>query len=169
MTPDQVKTLDFVRDRIERAGFAPTQCEIAEAIGTSRPTAMQHVHQLAQLGLLRRQPHRHRGLDLADRPDLRAVGTDALRAELARRGKTMDALSDRTPRSWGGRPCAADCCEDRVGRGHLFCRDHWFAIPEDLRGAILNAFGAKDERGYGDAVAEARDFLQTGRRWGAGR
>jgi len=165
MTPNDVKVLDFVRVQIAVAGFAPTIREIGAHLGVKgRAPAHQIVDRLVREGHLNRLPHRERGLRLADTPDLRAAPTDALRAELARRGATLDALRD-APRGQfrrGAVTCAADCCQDEVRRGQLFCRRHWFLLPFSLRQDILAAFGAGDAGKYQLFVTEARDRINRG-------
>lgn len=159
MTPNQQKVLDVVRDLVD-AGIDPTFEQVARSCGVTRPAATAAVDRLVDAGFLRRIPRRHRSIALADRPDLRAVSSEQMLAELARRGRTFDAIGGyRRPSNWGGVSCAADCCQQTVRRGHLFCRDHWFALPGDLQKRILSTFGAKDAEGYEMAVTEARDRL----------
>lgn len=165
MTPNDVKVLDFVRERIAVTGFGPSIVEIGRHLGCkgkSHPHTI--VDRLVDEGYLKRIPNRARGLRLADTPDLRAAPTDALRAELARRGETFDALADR-PRGQfrrGVATCAADCCREEVRRGKLFCRRHWFLLPFSLRQDILAAFAADDEALYQLYVSEARDRIDRG-------
>ena len=160
MTPAQAKVLDAVRERID-AGLSPSQAEIGRACGVTRQAAASAVDRLVQLGHLRRLPRRDRAIALPDRPDLRTVSSDELSAELARRGKTFGAIGGyaRSMMARGAVTCAADCCQVPVRRGHLFCRDHWFKLPQDLRERILGAFGAKDHQAYEGAVTEARDRI----------
>ncbi|MEJ3957010.1 hypothetical protein WGW24_09390, partial [Campylobacter jejuni] len=40
---------------------------------------------------------------------------------------------DRPRRRAGDVSCAVDCCSTTVPRGHLFCRDHYWAISELTR------------------------------------
>ena len=163
MTPLEQRALDYVREHIARAGFAPSVRETGERIGLRSSNGAHRVlSSLVAQGLLRKTGSGARNLALADQPDLQAVPTDLLRAELARRGMTLEALQRpaRRARPAMGRDtarCAADTCCSPVQRGHLFCRPHWFSLPDDLRGRILAAFGAGDADAYQDAVAEARD------------
>jgi hypothetical protein len=170
MSPHQVQTLDFVRERIAGAGYCPTYREIAAEVGTTPSYAHRLVAELVDAGKLRRRPGARRGLELADRADLRGVPSDALRDELARRGETLGALS-REPRAYGRNPgCAADTCGAAVERGHLFCRTHWFALDRDLRDGLLTAHSrARRTRSPADASAyqalltQARDAIDGGR------
>lgn len=87
LTPNELRALDFIRDRISAQGTAPTLEEIADALGMySRSNAHRIVESLVRHGLLIKAPGRLRGLALAAGPRLFNVPTDALRAELARRG-----------------------------------------------------------------------------------
>lgn len=167
MTPQQIETLDFVRDRISETGFAPTYQEISDHFRlASKSGAYQKVEALIAAGYLRRDAGRRRGLVLVDMPDLRAVGTSALLAELARRGETIDALPTRREIAYGTqRSCAADTCGAAVQPGHLMCRDHWFALPYELREALLRTHrrarqtgSREDARDYQALVTEARDL-----------
>ena len=158
MTPTAMKALDIVRDRIETIGVPPTLGEIGHACGCSRPAARQLLRSLEDSGFVRVTPAKHRGIALADRPDLRKATTASIMAELARRGKTLEGLSGRAPVNYarGAVTCAGDACFVEVQRGMLFCREHWFSLPRELRDRILATFGAKDIDGYQDAVTEAR-------------
>lgn len=159
MTPQQLSVLDALRVRID-AGFTPSLDELGRAVGRSKTAVFKTIGELEQAGVIGRRPGKSRSLTITGRPDLRLASTEAMEAELARRGRSFRALSGSVsyaPR--GSVTCAADCCQQRVRRGHLFCRDHWFALPGDLREQILATFGAKDVPGYEQAVTEARDRL----------
>lgn len=160
MTPAQLKVLDAVRVRID-AGFTPTHAEIGRACGVTSQAVGYTLRQLVEMGHLSRHPRRHRAIALPDRPDLRTVSSEHLQAELARRGVTFGAIDGyhRPTMARGSVTCAADCCQQTVRRGHLFCRQHWFALPVDLQRRILSAFGAQDVEAYELAVTEARDRL----------
>jgi len=165
MTPLQLKLLGYLRDRLERFETAPTYEEIATELGCGKSQAWRLVDALIASGHLVRGAERQRGLRLADAPDLRGVGTETLRAELARRGLTLDALIER-PRpiaSGIAVTCAADSCGRTVERGRLFCRPHWFALAPDLREDIIQAHRRRDIEAYQAFVAEARDVADGGR------
>lgn len=165
MSPHQLQTLDFVRERIATIGVAPTQREIAQHLGKSRGAVTASIEGLVARGKLRRRSAAARGLELADLPDLRTVTTDDMRAELARRGVTMDALARPRALNYGRQAvtCAADSCHVEVRRGHLMCWDHWSQLPRALQQEILTSFGRRDEVAYGDAVRRARDLIDGGR------
>ena len=160
MTPREQEALVFIRDRIDGHGIAPTYSEIAEHLSTGKGYAHRLVEGLIAAGLVKRTPNRARGLAL-DRPNLSAVSTELLRAELARRGVTLDALESGQRRALAkcAVSCAADCCQYEVKVGQLFCRPHWFALPFWMREKITRTFGARDAEGYQQAVAEARDAI----------
>lgn len=161
MTPAQLKALDYIRD-LSSAGITPTMREIATRLDLSGPSGAKRVVDcLVDSGHLTRRPGRTRGLEIAGQPDLRVVPTEAMIAELGRRGKSLDALRGG-PRTNMGRyvaTCAADCCQIEVRRGHLFCRQHWFSLPDSLQKRILAAFGADDGDAYELAITEARDRI----------
>jgi hypothetical protein len=166
MTPLQLKILDQVREWIAVGGIEPTYQEIADGVGCARSQAFRSVAALVEAGHLTKRPG-SRGVRLADRADLRAVPSDELRGELARRGETLEALSRHRDESatGRGRPCALESCAVLVGRGQLFCRQHWFALPAELQGAVKRTWAARDERAFGQALLHARDWLErNGRR-----
>ena len=165
MTPEQLRILDFVRDRITEVGHAPTIRETATAQRLSVTGAHKIIDALVSSGKLRRTPAASRGLEVVDAIDLRGVGTSALRAELARRGETLEALpSGRGLATGTKQTCAADTCGAPVQRGQLMCRTHWFALPRDLRDDILTTHAralryrrGEDVTRYQELVAQARD------------
>lgn len=69
--------------------------------------------------------------------------------------------------------CSAEGCAATITRG-WFCKGHWFAIPEDLRRAVLDAFNAATKahcrapreeqdrlnRAYGRAFRDCQDHLR---------
>jgi hypothetical protein len=79
--------------------------------------------------------------------------------ELARRGITIGSLAETPLPTSQGAPCAYEVCSERVGRGKLFCRTHWHAIPAPIRSRIFATFGARNEKAYAAAIDAARDAL----------
>lgn len=161
MTPRELQTLDYIRLRLEN-GVQPTFREIANSLNLSGPSyAFRLVEGLIERGHLYRAPGRHRSLTLPGMPDLKAATSDALRAELARRGELIETRERHLPAYGRAASCAADTCGAAVRRGHLFCRPHWFALPHPLRDDILRAHAARDTRRYQTLVAEARDVADA--------
>jgi repressor LexA len=166
VTPRQLEVLDYVRDMITRAGFAPTYQEIADQLGIVKSKAHEHVQALVRAGKLRSPANRMRGIELVDTVDLRAVDTERLRAELARRGESLDAL-DRPQRrvfARGAVACATSCCDVEVPPGHLFCLRHWRRISPVTQSALLHAHrvatetrSAEDVSRYQEAFTKAKD------------
>ena len=69
LTERQRDVLDFISNRIEAEGVAPTLQEIADAFGfRSTASAQKHVAHLERKGFLRREKHQKRGLVLPDAP-----------------------------------------------------------------------------------------------------
>ncbi len=69
LTERQRDVLDFISNRIEAEGVAPTLQEIADAFGfRSTASAQKHVAHLERKGFLRREKHQKRGLVLPDVP-----------------------------------------------------------------------------------------------------
>lgn len=85
MTPHEKQLLEFITERINATGIAPTFREMAEALGLkSKSGAVMRVDSLVRQGYLVRRPRANRGLALNKFP-LAHVPTPALQAELARR------------------------------------------------------------------------------------
>lgn len=166
MTPLDATTLDFVRGWIERFAFSPTNAEIAEHFGITSVAAHYRVERLVEAGFLRKTRATKRGLELVDALDLRTASSARLRAELARRGEMIGALSVPERRTMARRAvtCASDGCDIEVRPGHLMCLEHWRALPHDMRGGILRAHAAArasrdadDVATYGELVRQARE------------
>ena len=164
MTPLELKVLDYVRERVA-SGVPPTleQIGVQAMGGAVKSNAYRVVSSLVSQGKLSRQRGKTRGIALADQPDLTAASTEQLKAELARRGVTLEALAVPTRMAFGRAvSCAADSCQMQVRPGHLFCRDHWFSLDRGLRDGILAAYGAKDVDRYQELVSRARDTIDCG-------
>lgn len=164
MSPQAVRALVFIREEFARTGVSPSMQAIADRLGTGKSTAFRLVDMLIGAGLVAKQPGMVRGLRVVGQPDLRTVSTDELRAELARRGLNFEGLPENLPPQNIGRTaktCAASYCRSSVQPGHLFCRPHWYALPQDLRDDIFRAFRAKDQDAYADAFSRARDITDT--------
>ena len=163
MTDLQLRTLEFIREQLAATGGSPTIAEIDGHLGTRR-RANDLVTALVRMGKLTREHGKPRSLQLAGVPDVRLIDDATLRSEAARRGFTMEGLQapQRLAFGRGAVSCASDCCQVEVPRGHLFCRPHWFDLPESLRTEILAAFRANDAARYGDAVSRARDLIDCG-------
>ncbi len=166
MTPNQQEALDFIRERIDVAQLSPTLEEIANRVRVSRAGAWKIVGALEEQGYLRRRTGKRRGIELAGRVDLRAVGTNAILAELARRGVTTGALTRPERRAFrrGDVTCAADCCDIVVKRGHAFCLGHWRSISPGTQRALLASHRQAVDSGdpvdatrYQEVFGRARD------------
>ena len=151
------QVVDLLRERIETTGSGPRYSDVGAAIGISAVAAWKHAQRAVAEGLFVKLPNGQ--LRLPGAIDLAGVPSGRLRGELARRGVTFDALEEPKLLPNEGRPCAAIFCEERVERGKLFCRHHWFQLPQRMRSAILNAWSARQMQAYGDALEAARDYL----------
>lgn len=151
------KVVDFIRERLETVCDAPSYREVGESIGISAVAAWKHAQRAIDEGIFVKLPNG--ALQLPDSVDLTGVSSGKLRGELARRGVTLDALETPKLLPNDGRPCAANFCHDRVQRGRLFCREHWFQLPHYMRSAILNAWSARQMQAYSEALEAARDYL----------
>lgn len=163
MTPLQLSAFDLIRDRLTECGYSPLASEVRMALRLrTDASARSLIDALVRMGKLKKVRGATRNLELAGVADLRGVATSALRAELARRGVSLDALAEKPVPLGQGMPCAYEHCGERVGMGKLFCRTHWFAIPAWLRDRIFKAFRAKDLAAYRDAIEEARARIARG-------
>ncbi len=70
LTTRQSNILDFIRDRLEHAGQAPTLEEIGQAMGLANVSAvLKHVRSLEAKGRLQIEPNRSRGIRLVTSAD----------------------------------------------------------------------------------------------------
>lgn len=164
MTPQQARAYDFIRDELAAAGVAPSYQEIARYLGlASKGSAHRIVDRLIDEGKLVRggAPGAARKLRLPDAPDLTVVPTEALQAELMRRGAAIGALSVRRVPMVGriGATCAHDGCGTGVKPGMLYCREHWFAIPFGVQEALKRAHATRDVQAYSYAKVLADDAI----------
>ena len=75
LTERQRDVYEFIRQRVDRDGVAPTLQEIADAFGfASTASAQKHVGLLEKKGFLRREKHQKRGLVLAAPSDPKQPG-----------------------------------------------------------------------------------------------
>lgn len=160
MTPQQLEAFDFVRDRITLTGYPPSIREIAAHLNlASHSGASRLIEALVEAGKLGRHPGKDCGLFLIGEPDLRSASLDAIRAELARRGETLESLQARAPDPTARHArCAADTCGAAVRRGHLFCLTHWRALPSDLQTGLLAAHRRGNRRHFQMLLTTARDI-----------
>jgi hypothetical protein len=159
MTPLQHRVFGMVRDILAACGSAPTTVSLDEQLGLETGTARRVVWLLIARGKLTTEDGTLRTLRLPAGPDLSSCGTDALRAELARRGETFDALQPRPVGMNEGRECAASACHERVEPGMLMCKRHWWQLPVALQRRIRSAFSGRNRAGYASAVRDAIDHV----------
>lgn len=57
--------------------------------------------------------------------------------------------------------CDAPGCQERIRRGMLMCRSHWFALPPPLRAAISSTWSNRQMAAWSANCLEARRFLST--------
>lgn len=92
LTRTQVKTLEFIRSFIASNQYAPTNTEIAHAIGSkSRGVAYRNVKALREAGLIDLTPGRHRNITLSQ--DCETLNTIPLVGRIAA-GEPIEAIND---------------------------------------------------------------------------
>lgn len=85
MTPQQQRLLDYVREYFDRSGLTPTYEEMADHLGLASKSGIKRlIEALDEQGLLLFTPKKTRSLQLP-MPNLTAVPTSVLEAEIARR------------------------------------------------------------------------------------
>lgn len=95
-TPRQAEILTFVRDYMHKHGYSPTYEEIAAEFGITKVTVFEHLTTLEERGLLHRDKHKARSLQLSDDlelPDERP-GCLQLRGRIAA-GAAIEAVENR--------------------------------------------------------------------------
>ncbi len=92
-TPRQKQILDFVTRSIDRRGFAPSIQEICDHFHlASTATVHKHLKNLAERGLLNRESHRSRALEVPSAPSPEAVDIPLLGRVAA--GVPIEAISN---------------------------------------------------------------------------
>jgi repressor LexA len=66
LTPRQLEVLKHIRRHIAANGFAPTLQELGDALSVSTVTVFEHVRALERKGLLRREKHKTRAIELVE-------------------------------------------------------------------------------------------------------
>lgn len=157
MTPRQLEVLDFLREFIAASGLSPSVRDVARRFGMGVSSAWTVIDALVDAGALVRGPDKVRNLRLADQADARAISTDAMVAELKRRGV---AVIERRNPALGrhAKTCAADTCGEAVTVGMLMCRRHWFMLPRDLQDGLRRTSGAGETARFQALLATARDI-----------
>ncbi|MEK6643853.1 MAG: transcriptional repressor LexA [Planctomycetota bacterium] len=69
-TPRQRQIVIFIRDYTHKNGYSPTYDEIAAEFDISKVTVFEHLNKLEDLGLLTKDAHKARSLQLADHVEL---------------------------------------------------------------------------------------------------
>lgn len=105
-TPRQKQILDFVTRSIDRRGFAPSIQEICDHFDlASTATVHKHLKNLAARGLLNRESHRSRALEVPSAGSVEAVEIPLLGRVAA--GVPIEAISNpdtiAVPSDWLGR------------------------------------------------------------------
>ena len=109
-TPRQKQILDFVTRSIDRRGFAPSIQEICDHFDlASTATVHKHLKNLAARGLLRRESHRSRALEVPS-PSAGASAEIPLLGRVAA-GLPIEAISN---------PDSVSIPADWLGRGERF-------------------------------------------------
>lgn len=72
LTERQEEVYDFIKDKIMNRGYGPTVREIGDAFGISSPNGvMCHLKALEKKGLITRESHMSRAIQLTDQPQLK--------------------------------------------------------------------------------------------------
>lgn len=110
LTKRQRQIYDFVRDFLDERGYAPSLEEIADHFGLSSvATVHEHLSNLETKGLLRRDPHRSRALEVT-RPGIANAVELPLLGRVAA-GVPLEAIADTE---------TIAVPEDLLGRGETF-------------------------------------------------
>lgn len=94
-TPRQSQILTYIRDYTRENGYRPTLQEIGDHLGISKVTVFEHLSVLEERGLVQRDRHKARSLELADHlelPDERPTMLPMVGRIAA--GKPIDAIEN---------------------------------------------------------------------------
>ncbi|MBI3688353.1 MAG: transcriptional repressor LexA [Actinobacteria bacterium] len=120
LTTRQRRILEVIRDSVERRGYPPSVREIGEAVGLTSTSSVAHqLSALQKKGMLRRDPHRPRAVDV------RMPGQDEPLAssEEERAARPAPAFVPVVGRIAAGRPILAEEAVEQV-----------FPLPRELVG-----------------------------------
>ena len=95
-TPKQLAILTAIRDFRKHHGYSPTMQELANQLGVSKVTVFEHVQALERKGLLDRQRHKARSLNLragVKLPTARSSGILPLVGSIAA-GRPIEAIEN---------------------------------------------------------------------------
>ena len=162
MTELQLGIYEYVRDFIVQSeGLCPSVQAISDAFDLkSKGRAKRNIDALIAMGKLSRTTARTHNLALPDTTvDLATVPSAAMRDELARRGEFPGGPALDTPT----RPCGFSSCDQRVTRGHLLCRSHYYQLPLGLRSELREHQRHGNRQAYQDAWRRACDVLEGAR------
>lgn len=137
LTARQSAILEMIRQTVAERGYPPSIREIGDAVGLASPSSVAHqLRTLEERGLLRRDPHRPRAMEL--RPDASPKKT---------RGQGLDGDSDSTAAGadaadWASTDVAADVVPiplvGRIAAGGPILADEQiesvYGLPRDLVG-----------------------------------
>lgn len=70
MTPKQLRILRFIVAYIREHSMPPTLAEIAEHLGITKVTVLDHVRAMEARGLIRRLRYTQRGIEVLRQPDV---------------------------------------------------------------------------------------------------
>jgi repressor LexA len=151
LTERQRDVLEFIEQKLDDCGVAPTLREIAERFGfASTASAQKHIALLERKGFLRREKHQKRGLVLAQRPpgassevELPLLGTIAA-------GSPIESIADPEP---------VAVPSDFIGRGdHFVLKVRGESMIEDgIHDGDLVVVQATAEAADGDMVVAMVD------------
>ncbi len=77
-TPKQLKILQAIDDCRRKEGYSPTMQELADKFGISKVTVFEHVQALERKGLLDRERHKARSLNLSARVKLPSSSSNGI-------------------------------------------------------------------------------------------
>lgn len=101
ITPKQLRILKFIRDFTEQHQYSPTLQEIADEVGVSKITVLDHLRALERRGIIRRQRYLSRSIEVAVRlSDTAPGGIELARTALPLMGRItagapLEAIENR--------------------------------------------------------------------------
>jgi len=93
LTPKQSEVLDCIRRFRVEHGYAPTLREIAETLGVSKITVLQHLRALERRGAIRRRRREARAIEICDEVTCRFTPSASVVGTIAD-GEPIEALGE---------------------------------------------------------------------------
>ena len=92
LTPRQKEVFDLIKGFVQEHGYAPTLQELADRLGVSTVTVFEHIGALVRKGVLRREKHKTRSIEIVEEEKEHAASVRLMGFIAA--GNPIEAIED---------------------------------------------------------------------------